>query len=106
MTTKEIRDKDIEALNHELTDKQKRLFELRGQAVTEKLEDPSQLRKTRQAIARIKTILRERTLETERKTEADAEAKRKSEVTASRKAEQDARKAAKAEKKSSKKPAA
>ena len=63
MTTKEIRDKDLEALRHELTDKQKHLFELRTQAVTEKLEDPSQLRKTRKEIAQIKTILRERELQ-------------------------------------------
>ena len=104
-TTKEIREKETGHLNHELVEAQKRLFELRGQAVTEKLEDPSQLRKTRRAIARIKTILRERTLETERKAQADADAKRKSKVTAARKAEQDARKAVKAEKKS-KKPAA
>ncbi len=33
---------------------------LRTQAVTEKLEDPSQLGKTRKEIARIKTILRQR----------------------------------------------
>jgi large subunit ribosomal protein L29 len=63
MTIKEIREKDVEALGHELTDKQKHLFELRTQAVTEKLEDPSQLRKTRKEIAQIKTILRQRQLE-------------------------------------------
>jgi large subunit ribosomal protein L29 len=106
MTTKEIRDKENSHLNQELVEAQKRLFELRGPAVTEKLEDPSQLRKTRKAIARMKTILRERTLETERKAQADADAKAKSEADAARKAEQDARKAAKAEKKKSKKPAA
>jgi len=102
MTIKEIRERETGHLNHELLEAQKRLFELRGQAVTEKLEDPSQLSKTRRAIARMKTILRERTLETERKAQADAQAKRKSESEAARKAEQDARKAAKAEKKSKK----
>jgi large subunit ribosomal protein L29 len=60
MTTKEIRERQTEALSHELAEKQKHLFELRSQAVTEKLEDPSQLRKTRREIARIKTILNER----------------------------------------------
>ena len=60
MTIKEIREKDVEALRHELTDKQKHLFDLRSQAVTEKLEDPSQLKKTRKEIAQIKTILHER----------------------------------------------
>jgi large subunit ribosomal protein L29 len=60
MSLKEIRDKDTAALEHELTDKQKHLFDLRSQAVTEKLEDPSQLRKARREIARLKTVVRER----------------------------------------------
>ena len=63
MTTKEIRDRQSEALVHELADRQKHLFDLRSQAVTEKLEDPSQIHKTRKDIARIKTVLRERELE-------------------------------------------
>jgi hypothetical protein len=54
------------------------LFELRTQAVTEKLEDPSQLRKTRKEIARIKTILRQRQLEASASPEAPAAAKAKS----------------------------
>ncbi len=68
MTTKEIREKETEALKHELTDKQKHLFDLRSQAVTEKLEDPSQLRKTRKEIARVKTILRERELKAQKES--------------------------------------
>ena len=60
MTIKEIREKETEHLKHELHEKRKHLFDLRSQAVTEKLEDPSQLKKTRKHIARIKTILRER----------------------------------------------
>ena len=36
--------------------------DLRSQAVTEKLEDPTQLTKTRKEIARIKTLVREREL--------------------------------------------
>lgn len=59
---KEIREKQTDSLKHELADRQKHLFTLRGQAVTEKLEDPSQIRKTRKEIARIKTVLREREL--------------------------------------------
>ena len=62
MTTKEIREKESVQLGHELVDRQKHLFDLRSQAVTEKLEDPSQLRKTRKDIARIKTIIRQREL--------------------------------------------
>ena len=63
MTTKEIREKELTQLNIELVERQKHLFDLRSQAVTEKLEDPSQLRKTRKDIARIKTVVRQRELE-------------------------------------------
>jgi large subunit ribosomal protein L29 len=63
MTTKEIREKETKQLDHELVEKQKHLFDLRSQAVTEKLEDPSQLRKTKKDIARIKTVIRQRALE-------------------------------------------
>ena len=62
MKMKEIVDKDTKSLQQELVEKHKHLFELRTHAVTEKLEDPSQLRKTRKDIARIKTIERERAL--------------------------------------------
>jgi large subunit ribosomal protein L29 len=67
MKTKDIREKNDEALEHELRDQQKHLFDLRSQAVTEKLEDPSQLLKVRRDIARMKTILRERQLDEQRK---------------------------------------
>jgi large subunit ribosomal protein L29 len=60
MTLKEIREKETDHIRHELAEQQKHLFTLRTQSVTEKLEDPSQLRKARKEIARIKTILRER----------------------------------------------
>lgn len=63
MKIKEIREKATDALLHELADRQKHLFDLRSQAVTEKLEDPSQLGKTRREIARIKTVLRQRELD-------------------------------------------
>ena len=59
---KELRDKSVEDLQREIVEKQKHLFDLRSQAVTEKLEDPTQLTKTRKEIARIKTIIRERQL--------------------------------------------
>ncbi len=70
MKAKEFKEKDDEALRHELTDKQKHLFELRTQAVTEKLEDPTQMGKTRKDIARIKTIMRQRELEAAKTTAA------------------------------------
>ena len=62
MSLKELREKETPTLGLELKDKQKHLFELRSQAVTEKLEDPSQLRKTRREIAQLKTVVREREL--------------------------------------------
>jgi len=63
MTPKEIREKETEHLRHELVEKRKHLFDLRSQAVTKKLEDPSQLGKTRKTIARMNTILKQRELE-------------------------------------------
>ena len=63
MKMKEIREKETSHLQHELAEQQKHLFDLRSQAVTEKLEDPSQLTKTRKDIARIRTALRQREIE-------------------------------------------
>jgi large subunit ribosomal protein L29 len=60
---KEIRQLESSHLQQELGEKQKHLFELRTQAVTEKLENPSQLHKTRKEIAQLKTILRQRQLQ-------------------------------------------
>ena len=74
MTAKEIREKETEHLKHELEEQRKHLFDLRSQAVTEKLEDPSQLRKTRKEIARIRTIIRERELQSSKKETAAATA--------------------------------
>lgn len=58
--SKELREKADDALGTELADKQRHLFNLRSQAVTEKLENPSQLGKAKREIARIKTILQQR----------------------------------------------
>jgi len=67
MKIKEIQDKQTAAIQLELKDLQKHLFDLRTQAVTEKLENPSLLRKTRKDIARFKTVLRQRELEEKKK---------------------------------------
>ena len=67
---KELRDKENGHLEHELTDKLKHLFDLRSQAVTEKLEDPTQIGKTRKEIARINTIVREREIAEAKSAEA------------------------------------
>ena len=75
MTVKEIREKETGHLKEELAETRKHLFDLRSQAVTEKLEDPSQLRKTRKQIAQMQTILRQRELEANPKRVKAAPAK-------------------------------
>jgi large subunit ribosomal protein L29 len=67
---KEIRDRGSEDLRKEIEEKRRHLFDLRSQAVTEKLEDPSQLKKTRKEIARILTILREREVSDRKESKA------------------------------------
>jgi large subunit ribosomal protein L29 len=75
MTVKEIREKETGHLKDELAERRKHLFDLRSQAVTEKLEDPSQLRKTRKEIAQMKTVLRQREIEEQKKQKAAKSAK-------------------------------
>ena len=75
MKLKEMREKESEHLLHELSEQQKHLFTLRTQSVTEKLEDPSQLRSAKKEIARLKTILRQREIEAAKKKTAEAKAK-------------------------------
>ena len=60
MKIKEINEKDDASLKELLAERQKRLFDLRTQGVTEKLEDPSQIGKAKKDIARIKTVQRQR----------------------------------------------
>lgn len=72
---KAARKRDTGALSKELSDLQRRMFDLRTQSVTEKLEDPSQIRKARRDIARVKTLLRERELAEATKNESKAENK-------------------------------
>ena len=65
----QVREKENAQLTQELAERVRHLFDLRSQAVTEKLEDPSQLRKTRKEIARIKTVLREREIKAQREAQ-------------------------------------
>ncbi len=62
MKTSEIREMRADELRDKLEDIQKQLFALRGQAVTEKLENSHAIRNVRRDIARIKTIMRENEL--------------------------------------------
>jgi large subunit ribosomal protein L29 len=56
----ELREMSDEQLKHELIQSRQELFRLRFQAATERLDAPSNLRKLRKAIARIKTLQGER----------------------------------------------
>jgi large subunit ribosomal protein L29 len=55
-----LRDMSIDELQGTLDDLQKRLFELRSQAVTQKLENSKAIINTRRDVARVRTILREK----------------------------------------------
>lgn len=59
---KELREMNDEQLGVEIEQTQRELFRLRFQASTEKLDAPSNLKKLRRQIARLKTIRREREL--------------------------------------------
>lgn len=56
----ELREMSDEQLGAELRQTQQELFTLRFQAASERLDAPSNLKKLRRDIARIKTIQRER----------------------------------------------
>jgi len=60
MKIADIRAMRVEELHAELEGIRRHLFDLRSQAVTEKLENPHQLKATRADTARILTVLRER----------------------------------------------
>jgi len=60
MKISEVRQLSDEELRSELERLRRRLFDIRSQAVTEKLEDPTLLTKGRRDIARVLTVMRER----------------------------------------------
>ncbi len=60
MKAKQLREMSLDELESTLEDSEKRLFELRSQAVTEKLENSKAIINTRRDIARIRTVLHER----------------------------------------------
>ena len=57
---KTLREMTTENLHLAIVEAQKELFRLRFQSTTEKLDSPSNVRKFRREIARIKTIIGER----------------------------------------------
>jgi large subunit ribosomal protein L29 len=62
MKPAELRQMSDEQLGLTLKETIKNLFQLRFQSAAERLETPSELRKARRDVARIKTIQRERQL--------------------------------------------
>ena len=56
----DVREKSVEQLEHELRETQQSLFRLRLQAATERNDVPSNVKKMRRSIARIRTVQRER----------------------------------------------
>jgi large subunit ribosomal protein L29 len=61
MKAKEIREMTVEELNKKLGELKKDLFNLRFQNVTNQLDNPNKIVEVRRDIARIKTIIREKT---------------------------------------------
>ena len=61
MKAKEIKNLSVEELNKKLADLKKDLFMLRMQHATNQLDNPMRLNAVKKDIARVKTIIREKT---------------------------------------------
>ena len=61
MKAKDIRNLSVEELTKKLEDLKKDLFMLRMQHATNQLDNPMQIAATKKDIARVKTIIREKT---------------------------------------------
>ncbi len=66
MRADEIRELSVEEIRSRVAELERERFNLRFRAATQPLEDPLRLRWIRKDIARLKTILRERELESAR----------------------------------------
>ena len=63
MEMKELLAQDVQGLNNELSELLKAQFKLRMQKGTQQLQDTSQLGKTKKAIARVKTAMKQKAVE-------------------------------------------
>jgi large subunit ribosomal protein L29 len=70
MKTEELRGMTDEQMELTLKDEVKNLFHLRVQSATERLETPSEIRKAKRQIARIKTLQRQRELASQKQAAA------------------------------------
>ncbi len=75
MKIREIREHSNEQLLIELEAFERRLFDMRAQGATEKIEATSELKKVRRDVARIKTVMRQRELESQAQAAKEAETK-------------------------------
>jgi large subunit ribosomal protein L29 len=60
MTTQELRDKSIDELSTRERELREQLFKLRFQRATGRMENPMKIREVKREIARIQTLLNER----------------------------------------------
>ena len=60
MKTTELRDKSVDELSARERDLNEQLFKLRFQRATGRIENPNKIREVKREIARIKTLLNER----------------------------------------------
>ncbi len=67
MKIKEIRELSTKEINEKIVSAKEELFNLRYQQATGSLEKPSRIRELRHEVARLKTVLRERSLKEENK---------------------------------------
>ena len=63
MKIEEVKKLSNDEIDIELERQRRHMFDLRSQAVTEKLADPTQLTNAKRDIARMLTVLRQRELE-------------------------------------------
>ena len=74
MKASELREMSPEQLSLSLKEATEHLFRLRMQSQTERLDTPTELRRHRRLIARIKTVARERELAASQKAASQASA--------------------------------
>lgn len=63
MKANDVRAKTVDDLNTELTSLKKEQFNLRFQRATQQLDNTSRVRQVRRDIARVQTVLREKSVE-------------------------------------------
>ena len=68
MKANDIRKLSTEEINKKIAESKEELFNLRMKQATGSLENPGRIKELRKTVARLKTILREREIEGQRRT--------------------------------------